>query len=868
MNDFAPAFSQSVYRGMVAPNAVKGTIVTTVMANDSDPAGTPAGLVRYKVDQDNHPYSTSIFDVADVSGQVVTKVNLNEEPNLKFRLVVVAYDHGEPVKENTTLVEITVLQPSVIPVFTQEEYRFPPVSEEAAVGTLVGVIMAAAVNQTIVYSIVGGNGGDVFSLNEITGEIFTASLLDYETVPKYVLKVEANSMEVVSFNLRAPSKSNTAKVVVDVWDENDHPPVFTKSLYIGGVTEDAKTFTPVLQVQALDKDTGNYSAMLYSLIIPPPPNKGDSKDGFVIEPYSGVVKTAIVYRNMRRSYFKFEVVATDNYGLGHSSTAEIVVSVVNQLDMQVIVSNVPPTYVEKNKDKLLSILERYVQEQVAGAKVVVETIGPHRTIDGSEQEDYTKSDLMIYAIDPLTNRAISRQELFKFLDGKLLDINKESQPFLPPGGRILEITTPEVVTSVKKAVQSVGYTEGALLALAVIIIICCVPAILIVIITYKQFKERQAECAKTSRIQMALPTGKPEGGTANNLYEELGDNAMRGFGQHETQHLLRPSLLRPEELSVESGIDPGQDYYTQDYYNYDHGYELPQYGSRRKLISPSGLYDEYGEVVVDDDGSYYYSPQESDGEQGSRKRRIKLVLDREYETSSTGEDSIPDTQRNRLSTTQTNHVNVNGSIYVAQNGSIIRTRRSGNPSGPTHTTSTTNNNLKVSSPVFSSRLAKHFKKLDKMAATMEERAPLNSPNTSVDGGRVTLSTFQSSRRAASSTAMSSFSNTDNNKMQNVLNTRQSSVSLGSTSTSNTGPGSVASKTDVPTAACSSTEQPESTAGTDGLQEGDRESKVDRDKDDSVVPRETLECPSDRTQSDEEELWMGPWNSLHIPMTKL
>lgn len=37
MNDFSPVFSQSVYRGMVAPNAVKGTIVTTVTANDSDP---------------------------------------------------------------------------------------------------------------------------------------------------------------------------------------------------------------------------------------------------------------------------------------------------------------------------------------------------------------------------------------------------------------------------------------------------------------------------------------------------------------------------------------------------------------------------------------------------------------------------------------------------------------------------------------------------------------------------------------------------------------------------------------------------------------------------------------------------------------
>lgn len=38
VNDFAPVFGQPTYRGMVAPNAVKGTVVATVMANDSDPA--------------------------------------------------------------------------------------------------------------------------------------------------------------------------------------------------------------------------------------------------------------------------------------------------------------------------------------------------------------------------------------------------------------------------------------------------------------------------------------------------------------------------------------------------------------------------------------------------------------------------------------------------------------------------------------------------------------------------------------------------------------------------------------------------------------------------------------------------------------
>ncbi|KAJ8284825.1 hypothetical protein COCON_G00036750 [Conger conger] len=969
MNDYSPAFSQAMYRGMVAPDAVKGTVIATVFAEDQDPADTAASRVRYRVDPDQFPYSNSIFEVEEDSGNIIARVNLNEEPSTTFRLVVIAYDDGDPVKLNRTLVEITVLQPSVIPVFIQEEYRFAPVSENAKVGKVIGAVMAAAVNQTIVYSIVEGNGNGVFSMNNITGVISTASLLDYESVSGYVLRVQADSMSVVASNLRVTAKTNTAKVFIDVQDENDHPPVFTKKLYLGGVTEDSKTFTSVLQVQALDKDTGNYSSMQYRLNIPP--TARNKKDGFVVEPYTGVIKTAIMYRNMRRSYFKFDVVATDNYGKGLSSKAQVVVSVVNQLDMQVVVSNVPPTDVEQNKDRLIGILERYVQDQIAGAKIVVESIGPRRYGEGYEQEDYSKSDLMVYAIDPMTNRAISRQELFKFLDGKLLDINKEFQPHLGPGGRILEIRTPDILASVKKAAQAMGYTEGALLALAIIIIVCCIPAILIVMVTYKQ---RQAECAKTARIQMALPAGKTAGGGANNLYEELGDSSMakrcvleegdrqrlistfasraiaahkqssangtllnnlpksasnvtflsdenplttknplyedgtisspepegaserrrellglqssggkdvrdwfpqgnawtlpsrlhkaqmydslrrqvvmdpvqwemelvktevkekteghleafqlpgprgpetkltvreqarqfeqqalletkphpscesrcslpadfllstleslqppfysgsaagrdappciiitesdgtpppsrkptppvlrkfsylpadtikapkrelkgilkniqniaeieksvanmysqidkkrkapkpqvsvesepsssqteppdppeppgppevagppeeqaavpklnlnpiveelekrfpsqstalRGYGHQEQQQLLRPSLLRPEELSMESGIDPGQEYYTQDYYNYDHGYELPQYGSRRKLISPSGLYDEYGEVIVDDDGSFYYSPHGSEAEVSTRGRQPK-----------------------------------------------------------------------------------------------------------------------------------------------------------------------------------------------------------------------------------------------------
>ena len=50
------------------------------------PQGTPASFVRYRVDEDKSPYSGSIFDVEEETGRVITKVNLNEEPSVTFKV--------------------------------------------------------------------------------------------------------------------------------------------------------------------------------------------------------------------------------------------------------------------------------------------------------------------------------------------------------------------------------------------------------------------------------------------------------------------------------------------------------------------------------------------------------------------------------------------------------------------------------------------------------------------------------------------------------------------------------------------------------------------------------------------------------------
>lgn len=241
-------------------------------------------------------------------------------------------------------------------------------------------------------------------------------------------------------------------------------------------------------------------------------------------------------------------------------------------------------------------------------------------------------------------------------------------------------------------------------------------------------------------------------------------------------------------------------------------------------------------------------------------------MDREYESSSTGEDSVPENQRSRVPPSLTSHANINGSIYVAQNGSIIRTRRSATTSGSFHTHTNANNNLKIPSPVFSSRLAKHFKKLDKLAATLEERVPLHSP-TGEDNCK-TLHTFQGSGMVAPVTAA------DRNKTLTGISTQQSNMytTITSGTSGSASSESATTKSDLLTAEQVTAEQPQSTSERGREErEGVRESKVDvstTDDDQGLVLRGPLGCPSDTTQSDEDELWMGPWNNLHIPMTKL
>ncbi|KAH9632745.1 hypothetical protein HF086_013117, partial [Spodoptera exigua] len=91
------------------------------------------------------------------------------------------------------------------------------------------------------YEITSGNIGGAFAVKNMTGAIYVAGALDYETRKRYELKLAASD------NL----KENYTTVVIHVKDVNDNPPVFERPTYRTQITEEDDRNLPkrVLQVR-------------------------------------------------------------------------------------------------------------------------------------------------------------------------------------------------------------------------------------------------------------------------------------------------------------------------------------------------------------------------------------------------------------------------------------------------------------------------------------------------------------------------------------------------------------------------------------------------------------------------------------------
>lgn len=192
-----------------------------VRAIDKD--GTAANnIVSYEL-VDNH----DIFSIDKNTGVITSKVEFDREHISLYHVTVRAYDNSptaliqgsnEPNKVVQTFQISIEDQNDNPPTFTKSVYTFSNISESADRASTVGEVKAIDKDTAslITYSIVDGNIGDAFSMENTTGRIRVHSKLDFELIERYELRVKAFD----------GVYEDTARVVISILNENDEPPVF------------------------------------------------------------------------------------------------------------------------------------------------------------------------------------------------------------------------------------------------------------------------------------------------------------------------------------------------------------------------------------------------------------------------------------------------------------------------------------------------------------------------------------------------------------------------------------------------------------------------------------------------------------------
>lgn len=138
----------------------------------------------------------------------------------------------------------------------------------------------------------------LFRIDSISGNVIVTQKLDFEKTSKHILIAFVKDQG-------TPGKRNYAKLIVNVHDHNDHPPEFTAKIIQSKVPESAAIGSKIVQVMAIDRDSGKNAEIRYSII------SGNVGSMFEIDSTFGIIYlTATLDINKMQEYM-LQVKAVD-----------------------------------------------------------------------------------------------------------------------------------------------------------------------------------------------------------------------------------------------------------------------------------------------------------------------------------------------------------------------------------------------------------------------------------------------------------------------------------------------------------------------------------------------------------------------------
>ncbi|XP_053314421.1 protocadherin-23 [Spea bombifrons] len=269
INNYAPRFSEEIYRISVSEDTSLGDTVLTFTATDLDWTHENANIDYSLVSGNTHNlfyvessgvYSQSPFTVV---GKLIINGILDYESAPAHKLVLEATDQGFPSLNSSVTIFISIIDSNDnSPVFENTEYHVS-VKEHHPVNSGVATVSATDFdtgnNGQITYSIVSGNDGGFFTIDEENGVVILVQNLDYEETRTFILTLQATngwgSQRNVAFSV----------LTITILDDNDFSPKFIFNSLSCSLYENVPSFTPVCSVNAIDLDSGPFGVLSYSI---------------------------------------------------------------------------------------------------------------------------------------------------------------------------------------------------------------------------------------------------------------------------------------------------------------------------------------------------------------------------------------------------------------------------------------------------------------------------------------------------------------------------------------------------------------------------------------------------------------------------
>ncbi|XP_029412632.1 protocadherin-23 isoform X2 [Nannospalax galili] len=325
--------SQNI-RHLVIPENTKPAKIMSLMKPPSPLQQHHNGKLHFSIfaeDKDDH------FEIDSSTGDLFLSEELDYEITSHYLIRVISKDHShDPPLNSTIFLSVDVEdQNDHFPSF-QDEFIVISVEENAAVGTLVYVFNAkdgdgSFLNRRIQYFMESSHvGTNPFLIHPSSGTLVTASPLDREDIPTFILTITASDQAVNVTDRRW--RSLVAEVVI--LDVNDHSPSFV-SYPVAYVREDAAVGSLVHHVSAQDPDAGMNGEVTYSIL------SGNANTAFTLDKSSGLLMTARPLDYEVKTQHVLTLVALDGGTPALSSSQTLTITVLDVNDETPVFTQYP-----------------------------------------------------------------------------------------------------------------------------------------------------------------------------------------------------------------------------------------------------------------------------------------------------------------------------------------------------------------------------------------------------------------------------------------------------------------------------------------------------------------------------------------------